>query len=305
MRPAPKVDMFLKMELILDVLGHILEAKNVKETARIIRSLQSSICTRATDLLATHLKQIGSTAGLKLLYWEVGRWREAAMVDIQVANLSSDPRKRMSDLETATRSIGKGRYRRACRFEMQAVQHAAAVAANAIELEKKAKLEPGSLQYANDGELLATAIQNISDSRKREDMIARLRRELMVPERRFFWIALKSMAKKGDFKGIAALSNAAGHSKGPPIGLSAFVDTCLKHGKEEQAVNYARRIVDLRDRARALARSGQGREAADIASRLGNQQLLEEVQDLTARHVNQLPMPSRRGEDEGRRTEAG
>eukprot|EP00178_Gracilaria_changii_P018202 TRINITY_DN518_c0_g2_i1.p1 TRINITY_DN518_c0_g2~~TRINITY_DN518_c0_g2_i1.p1 ORF type:complete len:927 (-),score=128.10 TRINITY_DN518_c0_g2_i1:908-3688(-) len=320
-RPAPKVDMFLKMgrekqavtsavasgdpELVLDVLGHILEVKNVKETARIIRSLQASICTRATDLLATHMKQIGSTAGLKILYWEVGRWREATMVDIQLANLSPDPRKRMGDLEAVAKSIGKGRYRRACRFELHAVQHAAAVAANAIELERRAKLEPGSMRYANDGELLAKTIQSISDSSKREDMLARLRRELMVPERRFFWICLNSMADIGDFKSIESLSNTAGRGKGPPIGFSAFVDVFLKHGKEEQAVKSARRIVDLRDRARALARSGQGREAADIASRLGNQQLLEEVQDLTARHVNQLPMPTRKSDGEGPKTGAG
>ncbi|CAN8074229.1 unnamed protein product [Agarophyton chilense] len=196
-RPAPKVDMFLKMgreklavtsavasgdpELVLDVLGYILEAKNVKETARILRSLPPSICTRATDFLATHLKQIGSSTGLKILYSEVGRWREAAMVDIQIANLNPDPRKRMSDLEKAAKTIGKGRYRRACRFEVQAAQHAAAVASNAIELEKRAKLEPGSLRYAKDGELLARAIHNIKDPGKKDDMLARLRRELVLP----------------------------------------------------------------------------------------------------------------------------
>ncbi|PXF45364.1 hypothetical protein BWQ96_04884 [Gracilariopsis chorda] len=309
-RPAPKVKMFLKMgrekpaivsavasgdpELVLDVLGVILESKSVRDTAKLIRTLPPSICNRATDLFASHLKQIGSAGWLKTLYSEVGRWREAAMVDIQGANQSSDPRKRLGDLEMAVKTIGKGPYRRACHFEVQAVQHAAIVAANAIELEKKTNLEHGALRYANDGELLSKAIQEISNPGARKDVLARLRRELRIPGRRFFWICLSSMADAGDFEGIEGLSSAAGSGRAPPIGFTAFVDTCLKYGKEDEAVKYASKIIDLRDRARALARCGRGREAADIASRMRNQQLLEEVQDLTARHVNQLPAQSGR-----------
>lgn len=312
-RPAPKVAMYLKMgregpaivaavssgdsELVLDALGTILQTKSVRETARLLRSLPSALSNRVVDLFAAHLKQIGDLNSLKWLYLEIGRRREAALVDIYRANRIEDSQAHLSELEKAVASMGRGQTRRACHFEAQALQHAIGVASNAIEVEKRGKLEPGTLRYANDGDLLARAILDITDTTRRQDMLDRLRRELKMPDRRFFWVCLYSMAEAGDFKGIEALSHSAGYGKPPPIGLSAFVDTCIKYRMDNEAVKYALRVADLRDRARALARCGHGREAADIASRLRNQQLLEEVQDLAARHVAQISAPLNPDED--------
>lgn len=312
-RPAPKVAMYLTMgreaqaimasvasgdpELVLDALGTILQRKSVRETARLLRSLPPTLCNRATDLFASHLKQIGNLPSLRLVYTEVGRHREAALVEIHLADHVEEERPHMAALEKKAHSIGRGPHRRSCHFEVQALQHAAAVASSGIEVEKRARMASGSLRHANDAELLARATRDIADARQRRDMLARLRRELKIPDRRFFWVCLDAMAEAGDFDSIEALSNSAGYGRPPPIGLTAFVDACIKHHKDDEAVKYAMRIADLRDRARALARCGHGREAADIASRLRNQQLLEEVADLAARHVAQIPLPSEVLED--------
>lgn len=306
-RPAPKVNMFLKMgregpaiiasvasgdpELVLDALASVLTRKSVRETAKLLRSLPPALSNRAADLFTCHLKQIGDYNSLRMVNMEMGRRREAALVEIFLADQVEDSRERMAALEKTARSISRGYSRRACEFELHAVQHAAAVAASAIELEKKGRLQPGDLRRANDGDLLARAILDISDVSRRKDSLAKLKKELRIPDRRFFWVCLDAMAEAGDFDSIEDLSNSAGHGRAPPIGLTAFVDTCIKYRMEDEAVKYAMRIADLRARARALARCGRGREAAEIASRLRNQQLLEEVQDLAARHVAYITIP--------------
>lgn len=300
-RPAPKVTMYLRMgregpaimaavssgdpELVLDALGTVLEKKSVRETARLLRSLPPALGNRATDLLASHLRQIGDMNALRWVYVENGRHREAALVDIHQINAIQDTHEYIAALEAAAVALARGHGRKACQFEIQALQHAANVAACAMEVEKWGRLEVGTLRHASDGDLLARAIVDIGDKKKRRDVLARLRRDLRMPDRRFFWVCLDSMAEVGDFESIEALSYSAGDAKVPPIGLMAFVDTCIKHGMEEEAMKYVTRITDPRDRARGLARCGHGREAADIVSRFRNQQLLDEVQDLAARHV--------------------
>lgn len=309
-RPAPKVAMYLKMnreapailsavasgdpELVLDALRSILKTKSIRETAKLLRTLPPAVSNRATDLFASHLKQIGDFNLLRMVYMEVGRRREAALVEIFLADQIADHRERMAALEKTALTISRGYSRRACHFEVQAVQHAAAVANSAIDLEKRSRLSPGELRSCNDGDLLDRAVSDITDVNRRRDMLAKLRKELRIPDRRFFWIVLDSMARVGDFESIEALSNSAGRGRAPPIGLAPFVDICIKYRMDDEAVKYALRIADLRDRARALARCGRGREAADIASRLRNQQLLEEIQDLAARHVAYITIPSGR-----------
>lgn len=306
-RPGPKVDMYIRMEreapaiiaavssgdseLVLDVLGRVLERKSVRETARLLKSLPSNIGHRATDLLASHLKQIGDFQALRWVYLENRRFREAALVDIHLILDVDDTQEYVKELEKAAVNVGRGHGRRLCQFEVQALQHAAVVASCSIEVEKKSRLEAGTLRRASDGDLLARAVRGIADKAQRREMLTRLRTELRIPDRRFFWVCLDSMAEVGDFDSIEALSRSPGTGRTPPIGLNAFVDTCIKHKMEDEAVKYALRIADLRDRARALARCGRGREAADIASRLRNQQLLDEVQDLTARHVAYIRLP--------------
>lgn len=306
-RPAPKVAMYLKMnreapamvsavasgdpELVLDALRSILKTKSIRETAKLLRTLPPAVSNRATDLFASHLKQIGDFHLLRMVYMEVGRRREAALVEIFLADQIADHRERMVALEKTALTISRGYSRRACHFEVQAVQHAATVANSAIDLEKRSRLSPGELRSCNDGDLLDRAVSDIVDVNRRLDTLAKLRKELRIPDRRFFWIVLDSMARVGDFESIEALASSAGHGRAPPIGLTPFVDVCIKYRMDDEAVKYALRIADLRDRARALARCGRGREAADIASRLRNQQLLEEVQDLAARHVANITIP--------------
>ncbi len=312
-RPAPKVAMYLKMnredqaviaavasndpELVLEVLGKILSRKSFRETAKLLRALPPVIGNRAVDLFACHLRQIEDYASLRLIFLETGRVREAALVEIIAADQIEDAKERSEALEKTARMIGGGRHRRSCYFEVQAVKHAATVATSAFEVERKAGLELGALRSANDSDLLAHAIRDISDPGKRRETLSSLRREIRIPDRRFFWVCLDAMAEIGDFQSVEALSNSARNGRPPPIGLLAFVDACLKYNKEIEAVKYAYRIPDLRDRARALARCGLGREATNLAVKLRNKQLQDEVAELANIHASALRTRATQGQE--------
>ena len=307
-RPAPKVAMYLRMEreaqaviaavassdpeLVLDVLGKVRRRKTARDTARdtarLLRSLPPAIGNRAIDLLADHLRQLEEFDAMRIIYLETGRVREAALVDISHVNGLTNDGQRAQLLEKIARNIRRGRHGNTCQFEVQSAQHAADVAKSAKEIEKKAGLEAGTLSRSNDSELLRHAIRDIKDSVKRREMVSALRRDLRIPDRRFFWVCLDAMAEAGDFQSIEALSHSAGHGRPPPIGLMAFVDACLRYKQEEEAKKYAERISDLRSKARALARCGYGKEATDLADRLRNPQLQEEIAELVSLHANAL-----------------
>jgi len=308
-RPAPKVAMYLKMgreaqavisavssndsDLVLEVLGKVRRRKNprdaARDKARLLRTLPPAIASRAIDLFANHLRQLEEFDAMRLIYLETGRYREAALVDIAHANGLPKESDRTHLLEKIARNIRRGKHGNTCHFEVYAAQHAAIVSKKAVELEEKAGLERGSINRAtNDSELLRRAIHDIKDLGKRREMVATLRRDLHIPDRRFFWVCLEAMAESGDFDSIEVLSNSAGHGRPPPIGLMPFVDACLRFKQEEEAKKYAERITDLRKKARALARCGYGKEATQLALRLRNPQLQEEIAELVSLHANSL-----------------
>jgi Vps16, C-terminal region/Vps16, N-terminal region len=301
--PALKVPLYLKMgkealalasavasndnEVLMDAMQHLLGVKPIREMARLFKSLPLTTSHRLTDLLVAHLKQLQEHEDVRVLLTEVGRHREAALELVAEADMVSDYKTRITALEKAAHAIGRGHHRRSTVFELQAIQHAILVSYDAVDLEKRCELEPGALRGASSTKLLAVAA-GVRDPGRRRDALMRLRRDLKIPEQRFFWVVLEALATAEDLAAVEALSNSAGHGRPPPIGLMAFVDVCLRHGHETEATKYALRIADLRDRARALARCGRGKEAADIASKLRSQQLLEEVEALVARHMSQI-----------------
>jgi hypothetical protein len=281
-------------EVVMDVVEHLLESRSIREVAKLFKTLPASMSHRATDLLVVHLREAGSADAVRTLLSEVGRHREAAMEAVAEADAVQDVKARMAALERAASSCGRSSHRRGITFELQALQLAISSAHNAADMERRNGLEPGSLHRQSSTQLLSVAA-SMSDPTRRRDALMRLRRELKIPDSRFYWVVLEALAQAGEMPAVEALSNSAGHGRPPPIGLMAFVDVCLRHKQEAEATKYALRIADLRDRARALARCGRGKEAADIASKLRNNQLLEEVSALVARHSSGISMAAARG----------
>lgn len=277
-------------ELVMDVVDQLRQERSVKELAQLFRSLPPAMTHRVTDMMVVYLREMGEAGEVQTLLCEVGRFREAALQAVEGANLVADCGERLSALEKTASQLSRWRHRKSNTFELQSLQQAIASSRLAVDLEKRNEISAGSLQKDSSSRLLSVAAC-IRDPSKRRDALSRVRRDLKIPESRFFWVVLEALAEAGAMDAVEALSTSAGLGRPPPIGLMPFVDVCLRHKQEGEAMKYALRIADLRDRARALARCGAGKEAADIASKLRNSQLMEEVTALVARHSSGITLP--------------
>lgn len=280
-------------DVVLSAVEELRKQLSLRELSQLFKTLPFSISHRATDLVADNLRQQGNTEDVCTLLVETGRYREAAMELIACADSTTDGAARISALESAYSNIVRWSHRRVNVFELHALHSAILAAYGARDLERKCGIAPSTLMHSTSSDLLRFATQ-INDESRRKEALQRLRKDLKVPERRYFWVVLEGLVDIDDMRAVEELSFSAGRGRPPPIGLTAFVDTCVLHGREEEAVQYAMRIPDLRDRARALAACGRGKEAADIASKLRNQQLLQEVEALVARHVTQVSLQQNR-----------
>lgn len=67
-----------------------------------------------------------------------------------------------------------------------------------------------------------------------------LKKEFRVPDRRFWWLKITTHAREGDWLELEKFSR----SKKSPIGYEPFVDACIKHGNEFEAMKYMPKVKD-------------------------------------------------------------
>lgn len=280
-------------DVVLNAVEVLRRHLSLRDISQLFKTLPISMSHRATDLLAGHMRQLGETENVCALLVEAGRYREAAMELVSSVDETAEGPARIIALERAYTTIGRWSHKRVNAFELQALHHSILAAYNARDLERKCGVSTDELKGASSTALLSAA-SKIMDPHKRREALVRLRKDLKIPERRYFWVVLEASVSIGDMDAVEELSKSAGRGRPPPIGFMSFVDICMQHGHEEEAVKYALRIVDLRDRARALALCGRGKEAADIALKLRSQQLMQEVEALVARHIAQVPLTTSR-----------
>ncbi|XP_046684103.1 vacuolar protein sorting-associated protein 16 homolog isoform X2 [Homalodisca vitripennis] len=66
----------------------------------------------------------------------------------------------------------------------------------------------------------------------------KLRTEYRVPDRRYWWLRIESLAEQGKFGDLETFSK----SKKSPIGYEPFVDVCLKHNRQSEALKYMPKV---------------------------------------------------------------
>ncbi|KAI9229181.1 MAG: Vps16, N-terminal region-domain-containing protein [Piptocephalis tieghemiana] len=93
---------------------------------------------------------------------------------------------------------------------------------------------------------------------------------LSVPERRYWWTALRAHVAARDWEALEKLSN----TKKPPIPMESFVDECLKAQHASEAKKYVVKC-DLRARPGLYVRVGALKEAADAALALKDAAMLK------------------------------
>ncbi|GJP57382.1 hypothetical protein CLOM_g16400 [Closterium sp. NIES-68] len=72
----------------------------------------------------------------------------------------------------------------------------------------------------------------------------KLKSDFKVPERRYYWLRLQSLARSRDWEGLDKLSK----ERRPLVGLRAFVEACVEQGALLEAAKYVGRIGDAADR---------------------------------------------------------
>ncbi|XP_034828699.1 vacuolar protein sorting-associated protein 16 homolog [Maniola hyperantus] len=68
----------------------------------------------------------------------------------------------------------------------------------------------------------------------------KLRSEYRMPDRRYWWLRILTLAENADWSELEKLSK----SKKSPVGYEPFVDVCLKHGKNDEALKYLPKCRD-------------------------------------------------------------
>ncbi|XP_071444220.1 vacuolar protein sorting-associated protein 16 homolog [Hetaerina americana] len=95
----------------------------------------------------------------------------------------------------------------------------------------------------------------------REPKLAdKLRTEHKVPDQRYWWLKVVSLAELGEWLELEKFSK----SKKSPIGYEPFVDACLNHGKKAEAEKY---LPKVREEAKVkyFLKAGMLEEAAQYA----------------------------------------
>uniref|UniRef100_A0A7M4EGQ3 Vacuolar protein sorting-associated protein 16 homolog n=1 Tax=Crocodylus porosus TaxID=8502 RepID=A0A7M4EGQ3_CROPO len=87
-----------------------------------------------------------------------------------------------------------------------------------------------------------------------------LYREFKIPDKRFWWLKISSLAECGDWEEMEKFSK----SKKSPIGYLPFVEICVKYHNRHEAKKYAARVTP-EQRVKAFILVGDLDQAADAA----------------------------------------
>lgn len=108
----------------------------------------------------------------------------------------------------------------------------------------------------------------------------KLRSDFKIPERRYWWLRIRSLADRNNWIELEKLSK----SKKSPIGYGPFVDVCLENENTAEAVKYLPRVAeDLK--MKYYMKAGFFEEAAKIAFEQKNQEGLLYLQRRCANQV--------------------
>eukprot|EP00271_Cylindrocystis_brebissonii_P000758 TRINITY_DN10976_c0_g1_i1.p1 TRINITY_DN10976_c0_g1~~TRINITY_DN10976_c0_g1_i1.p1 ORF type:complete len:853 (+),score=157.26 TRINITY_DN10976_c0_g1_i1:467-3025(+) len=92
-------------------------------------------------------------------------------------------------------------------------------------------------------------------------MAQRVRNEMKVPDKRFYWIKARALAKNKEWEALERFSK----EKKPPTGFRPFVDVCIEEKMPHEAAKYIPKLTDLQEQAEAYMRLGLVDKAADVA----------------------------------------
>lgn len=102
--------------------------------------------------------------------------------------------------------------------------------------------------------------------------------DFKVPDRKYWWLQIQVMADQSQWEALEKFSKA----KKSPVGYEPFVEVCLAHRKEKEAIKYIQRCRDDQ-KIKWCTRAGLHEEAARIAFEMKHLDSLYLIQELVAK----------------------
>lgn len=102
-----------------------------------------------------------------------------------------------------------------------------------------------------------------------------------VPDRKWWWLQIQVMAEQSQWEALEKFAK----GKKSPIGYEPFVEVCVKHGKEKEAIKYIQRCRDDQ-KIKWCTRAGLHEEAARMAFEMKHLDGLYLIQEIVAKKNN-------------------
>lgn len=228
-------------DLIHLVILHLRRTKSFKEFMSIISRYDVSM-----SLFIKYCKE-NDLETLKHLYEIQNRPDLLAFVEVKEALMSPDFNYQKDHLKRALNLYKKSSLD---------------MAGKATEDECRLMLYQKDLELSYNIKLIGSSLSTtIYESLLRKDKIAnKLAKEFKVPDKRFWWLKIRSLAEIGDWEELERFSK-----EKSPIGYSPFADVCINARNYKEAAKYIRRIKEPSIRTKYFVKIEAFNEAFESA----------------------------------------
>lgn len=109
----------------------------------------------------------------------------------------------------------------------------------------------------------------------------KVKSDFKVPDRKWWWLQIQVMAEQSQWEALEKFSK----GKKSPIGYEPFVEVCVKHRKEKEAIKYIQRCRDDQ-KIKWCTRAGLYEDAARMAFEMKHLDGLYLIQEIVAKKNN-------------------
>lgn len=109
----------------------------------------------------------------------------------------------------------------------------------------------------------------------------KVKSDFKVPDRKWWWLQIQVMAEQSQWEALEKFSK----GKKSPIGYEPFVEVCVKHSKEKEAIMYIQRCRDDQ-KIKWCTRAGLYEDAARMAFEMKHLDGLYLIQEIVAKKNN-------------------
>eukprot|EP01112_Ceratiomyxa_fruticulosa_P007909 TRINITY_DN2060_c0_g1_i1.p1 TRINITY_DN2060_c0_g1~~TRINITY_DN2060_c0_g1_i1.p1 ORF type:complete len:827 (+),score=180.52 TRINITY_DN2060_c0_g1_i1:187-2667(+) len=248
-------------DLMYLVLLHIKRTKPIRDFMQVVHNKPA-----AMDLLIAYCKQqdLDLLKDLYIFYQEPDQLASTAILE---SYQQKDLDERLKGLQSAMRY-----YNESKEHQFQARQTEEQIKLLLVQKELEATIEGTKFVDLSLSDTIYRLCVKFDIKRA-----TKIRSEFKVPDKRFWWIRIKAVAETRDWEGLEKLAK----EKKSPIGYEPFIDVCIEGKALQEAVKYIPKLAEAEKRIEYFMKVGAVKEAADVAMKEKNPDMLLRIRDGT------------------------